>query len=83
MMIPWLIVAAEVVTAFAVMHFVKGKKQERKILIGLFVLIFLASCVALFLMASEGGDTSWLKAICFGLNMTCLLSIDDAKKRKK
>lgn len=82
-MIPWLIVAAEVAAAFAVMHFVKGKKQERKILIGLFVLVFLASCAALFLMASEGRDTSWLKAICFGLNMTCLLSIDDAKKRKK
>ena len=83
MVIPWLIVAAEVVAAFAVMHFVKGKKQERKILIGLFVLVFLASCAALFLMASSGSDTSWLKAICFGLNMTCLLSIDDAKKRKK
>lgn len=82
-MIPWLIVAAAAAAFLSVSHFVKGKKQERKILIGLFVLIFLSSCVALFLMASEGGDTSWLKAICFGLNMTCLLSIDDAKKRKK
>lgn len=82
-MIPWLIVAAEVVAAFAVMHFVKGKKQERKVLTGLFVLVFLASCAAIFLISYEGGDPGWLKSICFGLNLICLLRLDDAKKRKK
>ena len=32
-MIPWLILAAEAVVAFAVMHFAKGKPQERRILL--------------------------------------------------
>ena len=42
-MIPWLIVGAEAVAAFSVMHFVKGKKRERKILIGLVGLVVLGS----------------------------------------
>lgn len=82
-MIPWFIVAAAIAAFLIVSHFVKGKKQERKVLIGLFVLIFLASCAAIFLMAYEGGDSSWIKSICFGLNIICLLRLDDAKKRKK
>jgi len=82
-MIPWLIVAAEIAAAFAVMHFMKGKPQERKVLLGLFVLVFLVSCVAIFLEGYQGGDSGWLKSLCFGLNLACLLRLDDAKKRKK
>lgn len=82
-MIPWLIVAAEVVATFTVIHFAKGKKQERLALLGLFLLVFLASCAAIFLAAYQGSDSSWIKGICFGLNMVCLLRMDDAKKRKK
>lgn len=40
-MIPWFIVAAETAAAFAVMHFMKGKAQERQVLMVLFVLVFL------------------------------------------
>jgi len=83
MMIPWLIVAAAITAFLIVSHFVKGKKQERKVLIGLFVLIFLASCAAIFLEGYLGGDSGWLKSVCFGLNLVCLLRMDDAKRKKK
>ena len=79
-MIPWLIVAAEVAAAFAVMHFAKGRARERVILLGLFVLVFLVSCAALFLEGDQGGDSGWLKSVCFALNMVCLFRLDDAKK---
>lgn len=82
-MIPWLIVAAETVAAFAVMHFMKGKPQERRTLMVLFVLVFLASCAAIFLEGYLGGDSGWLKSVCFGLNLVCLLRMDDAKRKKK
>ena len=82
-MIPWLIVAAEVVAAFAVMHFVKGKKQERKLLMGLFAGVFLVSIVAIFLNGYQGGDSGWIKSVCFALNLVVLFRIDDAKKKKR
>ena len=82
-MIPWLIVAAETVAVLAVMHFVKGKPQERKILTVLFVLVFLMSCAAIFLEGYQGGDSGWLKSLCFALNLTCLLRLGDVKKKRK
>ncbi len=82
-MIPWFIVAAETAAAFAVMHFMKGKAQERQVLMVLFVLVFLVSCAAIFLAAYQGRDSGWLKSICFALNLICLLRLDDAKKKRK
>ena len=52
-MIPWLIVIAMVLVSLAVMHFVKGKKQERKALTVLFVAVIVVSCAAIFLEGSE------------------------------
>ena len=82
-MIPWLIVIAMVLVAFAVMHFAEGKKQEYKVLLGLFVAVFLVSCVAIYLEAHQGGASGWLKAICFATNMAVLREMDDAKKKKR
>lgn len=82
-MISWLIVIATVLVALAVMHFVKGKQQERKILMGLFAGVFLMSCIAIFLEGYQGGDSGWLKSVCFALNLVVLLRIDDAKKKKR
>ena len=82
-MIPWLIVAIAMVATFSVMHFAKGKKREGLILLGLFVLVVLASCAAIFLAACQGSDSTWIKAICVGLSMTCFSQMDDAKKKRK
>ena len=82
-MIPWLIVAAETAAVFAVMHFMKGKPQERKILMVLCVLVFAVSCAAIFLEGYQGGDSGWLKSLCLALNLTCLLKLDDAKEKRK
>lgn len=82
-MIPWLIVAAETAAALTVMHFAKGKPQERMILMVLFVLVFLISCAAIFLAGYQGVDSGWIKSICFALSMVCLLRLDNAKKRRK
>lgn len=82
-MIPWLIVIVLVLATLAVMHFVNGKPQERKILMGLFAAVFLLSCVAIFLDGYLGGNSGWVKTICFALNLVVLLRIDDAKKKKR
>ncbi len=82
-MIPWLIVAVEVAAVLAVTHFAKGKPLERKILLGLFVLVFLMSCAAIFLEGYQGGDSGWIKSICLALNLFCLLRLDDAKKKNR
>ena len=82
-MIPWLIYAAEVVGMFAVMNFAEGKKQEATILTWLFVAVFAMSCAAIFLEGYLGGESGWLKAICFATNLTVLMKLDDAKKKKR
>lgn len=82
-MIPWLIVIAMVLVSLAVMHFVKGKKQERKALTVLFVAVIVVSCAAIFLEGYQGGESGWLKAICFATNLTVLMKLDDAKKKKR
>ena len=82
-MIPWLIVIAMVLVAIAVMNFAEGKKQERKILTGLFVTVFLVSCLAVYLEARLGGVSDLFKTICISLNLFVLLRLDDAKKKKR
>ena len=82
-MIPWLITVATMVAALAVMYFMKGKKQERAALMGLFVLVLTASCAAIFLDGYQGGNSGLLKAVCFAMNLVVLLRIDDAKKKKR